>query len=362
MLQATPSRSSSHERFSVVKMGTGVSLDAPGATAAPVGALRSPKTGWGTRNSIRLSTSETESRQHNLQPERNAALYCSVVKVPPQTVSLEMSTKKQSARYLHGFSREEQNRLYEQARVAEQRIFDTVDFSECEHILELGCGVGAQTEVLLRRFSDLHITALDASETQLAQARRRLAPYIDAGRVELLQVDAKNTRLKAHSIDGVFICWLLEHVPQPIDILIEAHRVLKPNGEIVCNEVLNATFYLEPYSPAVQEYWFKFNDYQWNLGGDPFVGAKLGALLIDAGFHRITSSVKSFHYDKRFPRQRKRFIKFWTSLLLSATPSMLESKKVSPSLIDRMVEELETAAKAEDSVIFYSWIQAHGFA
>jgi hypothetical protein len=126
--------------------------------------------------------------------------------------------------------------------------------------------------------------------------------------------------------------------------------------------VLNATFYLEPYSAAVQEYWFKFNDYQWNLEGDPFVGAKLGALLIDAGFHRITSSVKSFHYDKRFPRQRKRFIKFWTSLLLSATPSMLESKKVSPSLIDRMVEELETAAKAEDSVIFYSWIQAHGFA
>jgi ubiquinone/menaquinone biosynthesis C-methylase UbiE len=273
-----------------------------------------------------------------------------------------MSTKKASARYLHGYTREEQNRLYEQARITEQKIFDTVDFSECEHILELGCGVGAQTEVLLRRFPDLHITAVDASETQLAQARRRLAPFIEAGRVELLLGDARNTHLKAHTVDGVFICWLLEHVPQPADILIEAHRVLKPNGEISCNEVLNATFYLEPYSAAVQEYWFKFNDYQWNLEGDPFVGAKLGALLIDAGFHRIISSVKSFHYDKRFPRQRKRFIKFWTSLLLSATPSMLESKKVSPSLIDRMVEELETAAKAEDSVIFYSWIQAHGFA
>jgi hypothetical protein len=55
-----------------------------------------------------------------------------------------MSTKKASARYLHGYTREEQNRLCEQARITEQRIFDTVDFSECEHILELGCGVGAQ--------------------------------------------------------------------------------------------------------------------------------------------------------------------------------------------------------------------------
>jgi ubiquinone/menaquinone biosynthesis C-methylase UbiE len=272
-----------------------------------------------------------------------------------------MPTKNTLPKYLHGYTKEEQNRLYEQARIVEQRIFDTVDFSECEHILELGCGVGAQTEILLRRFPDLHITALDASETQLAQAGRRLASYIDAGRVELVLGDAKKTQLRSQSVDAVFICWLLEHVPQPVDVLMEAHKVLKPNGEIVCNEVLNATFYLEPYSAAVQEYWFKFNDYQWNLGGDPFIGAKLGALLIDSGFHRIASSVKSFHYDKRFPRQRRRFIKFWTSLLLSATPSMLENKKVSASLVKQMVEELETAAKAEDSVIFYSWIQAHGY-
>ena len=273
-----------------------------------------------------------------------------------------MPKKKSPPRYLHGYTRDEQKRLYEQARVVEQKIFDTVDFSECANVLELGCGVGAQTEILLRRFPDLHITAVDASKSQLAQARRRLADYVQAGRVDLLQRDAKSTQLKAHSVDAVFVCWLLEHVPQPLDVLIEAHRTLKPGAEIVCNEVLNATFYLEPYSPAVQEYWFKFNDHQWNLGGDPFIGAKLGALLIDAGFHRITSIVKSFHYDKRFPRQRQRFIRFWTSLLLSATPSMLESRKVSTSLVKKMVEELDIAANSEDSVIFYSWIQAHGYA
>ena len=82
-----------------------------------------------------------------------------------------MPKKKSPPRYLHGYTRDEQKRLYEQARVVEQKIFDTVDFSECAHVLELGCGVGAQTEILLRRFPDLHITAVDASKSQLAQAR-----------------------------------------------------------------------------------------------------------------------------------------------------------------------------------------------
>ncbi|MBI4472251.1 MAG: hypothetical protein HY646_06255 [Acidobacteria bacterium] len=91
------------------------------------------------------------------------------------------------------------------------------------------------------------------------------------------------------------------------------------------------------------------------------MGAKLGGLLIDAGFHRIQSFVKSFHYDKRFPHQRKRFMEFWRSLLLSATPSMLENGVVSQALVKKMVEELDTASGAEDSVIFYSWIQAQGF-
>jgi SAM-dependent methyltransferase len=222
--------------------------------------------------------------------------------------------------------------------------------------------VGAQTEILLRRFPDVRIVAIDANRSQLARAKQRLASYLANGRLELHEDDAKHTHLLAHSVDGVFVCWLLEHVPQPLDVLVEAFRVLRPGGEIVCNEVLNATFYLEPYSPAVQEYWLRFNDHQWNLGGDPFIGAKLGGLLIDAGFHRITTTVKSFHYDKRAPRARQRFLAYWRSLLLSATPSMLEQGVISRPLADAMAAELDKAARDDSSVIFYSWIQAHGFA
>ena len=48
-------------------------------------------------------------------------------------------------------------------------------------------------------------------------------------------------------------------------------------------EVMNSSFFLDPYSPNVWRYWMAFNDFQYDHGGDPFVGAKLGNLLLAGG-------------------------------------------------------------------------------
>jgi cyclopropane fatty-acyl-phospholipid synthase-like methyltransferase len=47
--------------------------------------------------------------------------------------------------YLHGFSREEQERLVRQARMAESTVFHDIDLSGSKRLLEVGSGVGAQT-------------------------------------------------------------------------------------------------------------------------------------------------------------------------------------------------------------------------
>ncbi len=77
--------------------------------------------------------------------------------------------------YIHGFSSEEQSRLTRQARMFENTLFSRIDFSESKRLLEVGCGVGAQTEILLRRFPHLELTGVDRSEAQLAAAERNLA-------------------------------------------------------------------------------------------------------------------------------------------------------------------------------------------
>jgi len=60
--------------------------------------------------------------------------------------------------YIHGFSNEEQERLRRQAKYGEHLVFQGINFEDYKHIIEVGSGVGAQTEILLRRYPDLKIT------------------------------------------------------------------------------------------------------------------------------------------------------------------------------------------------------------
>lgn len=269
-------------------------------------------------------------------------------------------TKKSSLAdgYIHGFSKSEQDRLYHQARVHEDVIFSNLDFSECKKIVEIGSGVGAQTQILLERYPDVTIDCVDASKDQLARAAETHATAISAGRVRLNNADAIHMPFQDNAFDGAFICWLLEHVQNPIDLLSEARRVLKSGGVIYCNEVLNATFYLHPYSPATLKFWFEFNDQQWALKGDPFVGGKLANFLIKSGFQNISTKVLTHQYDSRMPKKRSAFIDYWTDLLLSGAPSLIQSGRISEQLVLDMQAELSALKNDPDAVIFYSWILA----
>ena len=52
--------------------------------------------------------------------------------------------------YLHGFSKDEQERLRKQARFGEYTVYQNVNLSNVKDLLEVGCGVGAQSEFILR--------------------------------------------------------------------------------------------------------------------------------------------------------------------------------------------------------------------
>ena len=260
--------------------------------------------------------------------------------------------------YLHGYSSEEQDRLYQQAQFLEPSVFEGVDFSENRRVLEVGCGVGAQSEILLRRFPALKIQGIDSSEPQIQRARQHLAHEIKEGRAELQVGDALHLPYPDSSFDGAFICWFLEHVQEPVGILREVLRVLNAAGKVHCNEVLNATFYVHPYSPATLQYWFAFNDHQWTLKGDPFVGAKLANYLLAAGFQNVQTRPAVLHYDNRAPKQRARFIEYWTSLLLSGAKGLIDAGKVTDEIVQEMTRELNLLKSDPDAVIFYTYIKA----
>ncbi len=269
-----------------------------------------------------------------------------------------MTTEK-SAGYLHGFTDEEEDRLVRQARFVEHRVYDRLPFQRCRDLLEVGCGVGAQTEILLRLYPDMHVTGLEYSEANLVRAQARINKLEWAkGRHDLVPGDAHSMPFKAGRFDSAFLCWVLEHVSAPQKVLSETRRVLKVGSPVVITEVQNATFFLEPYSPHTWTYWMAFNDHQIELGGDPFIGAKLGNLLLSTGFRDITTDVRTIHLDNRVPGERAEFIAYWTELLLSGAPSLIEAGKVSEETVSGMKKELEQVSHDPNSVFYYSFVQA----
>lgn len=261
--------------------------------------------------------------------------------------------------YLHGFSNEEQERLRKQARFAEHRIYRNIDFSKHQHVLEVGCGVGAQSEILLRRFPNLQLTGIDYSDRQIHTAQKSLAslPYAK-DRYEIKKMDAMNMTFESNQYDGAFLCWVLEHVPNPQRVLSEVRRVLKPGGRVYITEVMNSSFFIDPYSPNVWKYWMAFNDFQYDNSGDPFVGAKVGNFLTSLGYSQIKTNIVSWHLDNRRPSERKEMFDYWLSLMLSASEQLKKSNYVDEATIQAAINEMNEVKTNPNAVFMYSFMQA----
>jgi SAM-dependent methyltransferase len=260
--------------------------------------------------------------------------------------------------YLHGYTDEERARLRIQARVLSPWVHQRLPYAGCRNLLEVGCGTGAQLELLLDTFPDLRVTGVDRAADQLAAAERNLAEAGHTSRAQLVKANAEQLPFGDGTFDGAFLCWILEHVENPQPVLRELHRVLVPGAPVVVSEVMNATLYLDPPSPRVMAYWSAFNQLQLALHGDPYVGAKLGHHLHHAGFRAIQTEPRDVIFDDRDPAARAAFCGYCTDLLLSAAPALLAAGRVEQADIEAMREELAAIGRGPGSVFFYAFVQA----
>ena len=266
------------------------------------------------------------------------------------------------AGYIHTFAPAEQDRLVAQAEFLEPYFFPTMDFSACRDVLEVGCGVGAEMEILLRRFPALRVTGVDFSAAQLERARGYLHARLSAGRARLQQGSAYELPFADRAFDGVCVIWVLEHLAEPQRALTEAARVLRPGGVLSGTEVCNASWYVEPQCPALAEYWAAFNALQRELGGDPEVGTKLGALATAAGLVNVQSWPVPLRLDGRMrdPAVRRKFLGYWETLWLTGAGQLRERGWVTAELVAALRCEFAGLAENPAAVFHYAAWQMRG--
>ncbi|MHA7130582.1 methyltransferase [Algoriphagus namhaensis] len=257
--------------------------------------------------------------------------------------------------YLHGFIPEEQQRLIDQAGLLTPLIYPRIDFSGCKQILEIGCGVGAQTAKLLELFPEAHLTCVDYSSSQLDKARENLS--FAEGRVTFLQQDATQLELP-QKYDGVYICWVLEHISEPVRVLESLKPYLAEGAKIWVTEVFNSTFFYTPRGKNLDHYYATYNAYQRSCGGNPDVGAELGNFFIHAGYTEVQLFPGGIHLDKKDGEFLQSFLDFWKKLMRSGSAGMLEAGLIKQGDIQAMEHDLDQIYLSDNPVFYYRFVQA----
>jgi ubiquinone/menaquinone biosynthesis C-methylase UbiE len=198
-------------------------------------------------------------------------------------------------RYIHGYTREEQQRLVAQAEYwRDSLILPRLPYRPGERVLEVGCGAGAVLGVLGTAFPAVRLAGIDRAPEQVEYARRHLAS-LGHPSADLRQGDAARLPWEDGTFDHLYMMWFLEHVADPTACLAEARRVLRPGGTITINETDYSFTASLPIDPDL-DYLFAAQRELFRRHGQPAIGRSLGALLAAGGFHRVSNVPMGFHH------------------------------------------------------------------
>jgi ubiquinone/menaquinone biosynthesis C-methylase UbiE len=92
--------------------------------------------------------------------------------------------------------------------------------------LDVGCGNGAFTEVVIRRSKPAAIAGIDPSTEQIAYARTRPGTKMASFQV----ADAQSLPFTSHSFDVAAMALVISFIPDPLKAVAEMARVVRPGG------------------------------------------------------------------------------------------------------------------------------------
>lgn len=117
--------------------------------------------------------------------------------------------------------------------------------------LDVGCGNGAFTELVVERCAPCAVTAIDPSEGQLQFARQRA----NAGCVEYRQGNAEALAFRDDTFDAATMALAINFVPEPSLCVSEMARVVKSGGWVAAYiwDLPGGGFTMEPIRQALAE-------------------------------------------------------------------------------------------------------------
>jgi ubiquinone/menaquinone biosynthesis C-methylase UbiE len=254
--------------------------------------------------------------------------------------------------YVHGYSNRENSRLHDQANTLTELLHHDTTYPQGSRVLEAGCGVGAQTVILARNSPEASIISIDISGESIGKARL-LVEKEKLTNVGFHVADIFDLPYEDEAFDHVFICFVLEHLKNPLDALQSVKRVLKRGGTITVIEGDHGSSYFYPRSDEAMQTIKCLIDIQELLGGNSLIGRELYPLLNRAGFKNVRVSPKMVYVDSSKPDLVEGFTKnTFNAMVEGVRKQALKLKMIDEKTWTKGISDLYLAAGQEGTFCY----------
>lgn len=258
--------------------------------------------------------------------------------------------------YVHGYSEREAIRLVDQAKTLAPLLHHDTRYPGGSLVLEAGCGVGAQTITLAKNSPDAEIISVDISQPSLNQAKI----LMDNERIENVNfqiADIMDLPFEDETFDHVFICFVLEHLPDPVGALLSLKRVLKKGGSITVIEGDHGSCYFYPETEEAVRAWQCLIEVQTELDCNPLMGRELYPLLVEAGFKNVRIDPRIVYVDSTKPELVDGFIrKTIIAMVEGIKDQAIDSELITLETWDKGIKDLHKSAEPSGT-FFYNFFK-----
>jgi len=258
--------------------------------------------------------------------------------------------------YIHGYGASEAERLHDQATSVRDLLHADTRYPAGSVVLEVGCGTGEQTVSLAGNSPGARIVAFDRETRSLTRARARVAAAgltnVEFHRAELFALPFRRA-----SFDHLFVCFVLEHLPRPLDALVLLKDFLRPGGTITVFEGDHGSPFFHPDSEtAYRAIWCQV-ELQRRVGTNAYIGRQLYPLLRGAGYTNVVVTPRNVYVDGSRPALIESFTKgTFTAMVEAVRSEALAQQLIDAETFDQGIADLYRTA-SPDGVFFYTFFK-----
>ena len=261
--------------------------------------------------------------------------------------------------YVHGYSSKESKRLQDQAQTLTDLLHHDTVYPANSHVLEVGCGVGAQTVILAQNNPQSQILSLDISSESVATAKARVEEA-EYSNVSFLEGDLFSLPFEDETFDYIFVCFVLEHLTHPQKALECLKRILKTGGSLTVIEGDHGSAYFHPDSAAAKKTIQCLIDLQAQKGGNALIGRQLYPLLSSANYKEVHVSPRMVYADESLPAIVEGFTKkTFNAMIEGVKEQAINAKMIEEKEWNEGISDLFRTSQ-KNGVFCYTFFKAVG--